>query len=97
MKTPKGDSLLISIITVTYNAQTHIRQAIESVLSQTYPNVEYIIIDGASTDGTLDIIRSYEDAIVHWISEPDEGIYNAMNKGISLASCRVPHNCAPAE
>ncbi|WP_216643661.1 glycosyltransferase family 2 protein [Spiribacter salilacus] len=77
---------LISIITVTYNAQTHIREAIESVLSQTYPNVEYIIIDGVSTDGTLDIIRGYEDAIDHWISEPDEGIYNAMNKGISLAS-----------
>ena len=77
---------LISIITVTYNAQTHIRQAIESVLGQTYPNVEYIIIDGASTDGTLDIIRSYQDAIDHWVSEPDEGIYNAMNKGIALAT-----------
>lgn len=77
---------VFSIITVAYNAQSHIREAIESVLDQTYPNVEYIIIDGASTDGTLDIIRSYEDAIDHWVSEPDEGIYNAMNKGIALAT-----------
>lgn len=77
---------LVSIITVAYNAKSHIRQAIESVLAQTYPNVEYVIIDGASTDGTLDIIRTFEDGIDHWVSEPDEGIYNAMNKGIALAT-----------
>lgn len=86
MNKDEGNDFSITIITVTYNAQNHLRQAIESVLAQTYSSVEYIIIDGASTDDTLDIIRSYEDAIDHWMSEPDEGIYNAMNKGIALAT-----------
>lgn len=77
---------LITIITVTYNAGESLRQTIESVLCQTYRNFEFIIIDGGSSDGTVEIIKSYEDAIDFWISEKDSGIYNAMNKGVRLAS-----------
>jgi len=77
---------LISIVTVVYNGAKHLEQTILSVLKQSYPNVEYLIIDGGSTDGTLEIIRQYEEAIDYWISETDKGIYDAMNKGISLAS-----------
>ena len=76
----------ISIITVVYNNKDTIKDAIESVLNQTYQNIEYIIIDGVSTDGTVDIIKSYGDKIDKVISEPDKGIYDAMNKGIKLAS-----------
>lgn len=77
---------LISIITVVYNGAKHIEKTISSILEQTYDNVEYIIIDGGSTDGTLDIIKKYQHAIDYWVSEPDNGIYDAMNKGISLAT-----------
>ena len=79
-------SLKISIITVCYNAAEHFEEAIESVLSQDYDNFEYIIIDGGSTDETLDIIRKYEDRLAYWVSEPDNGLYDAMNKGIEQAS-----------
>jgi glycosyltransferase involved in cell wall biosynthesis len=79
-------SLKISIITVCYNAEKYFKEAIESVLSQDYDNFEYIIIDGGSTDGTLDIIREYEDRLAYWVSEPDKGLYDAMNKGIAEAS-----------
>lgn len=77
---------LITIITVVYNGDDYIENTILSVMSQTYGNVEYIIIDGGSKDGTIDIIRKYEHAIDLWISEPDKGIYDAMNKGIALAT-----------
>lgn len=77
---------LISVITVVFNSQSLIKKTIESVLQQTYDNVEFIIIDGASTDGTLDIIRSYDSHIDKWISENDRGIYDAMNKGINIAN-----------
>ena len=77
---------LISIVTVVYNGERHIDQAIRSVLSQGYDNIEYIVVDGGSTDRTLDIIREHEDHIDWWVSETDEGIYDAMNKGIGLAS-----------
>lgn len=76
---------LISVITVSFNAVKTIEQTILSVINQTYPNVEYIIIDGGSTDGTLDVIKKYQDKIAYWVSEPDRGIYDAMNKGIAKA------------
>jgi len=77
---------LISIITVVYNGEKHLEETIQSVINQNYPNVEYIIIDGGSTDGTLDIIKKYEHVIDYWVSEPDKGIYDAMNKGIDVAT-----------
>lgn len=80
------DTPKISIVTVVYNGEKHIEQAIQSVLGQSYDNIEYIIIDGCSTDRTLDIIQRYEDRIYYWISEPDHGIYDAMNKGIKFAT-----------
>jgi len=76
----------VSIITVVYNNACVIKTAIESVLSQTYPKIEYIIIDGKSTEGTVEIIRAYGDKISKFISEPDNGMYDAMNKGIKLAT-----------
>lgn len=76
----------ITIITVVYNGIDVIEETILSVLNQTYSEVEYIIIDGGSTDGTIDIIKKYEDRISYWKSEPDKGIYDAMNKGIFVSS-----------
>ena len=76
----------ISVITVCFNSVNYIKSTIESVLIQNHPDVEYIIIDGKSTDGTVELIESYGDRISKWISEPDFGIYDAMNKGISMAS-----------
>ena len=75
----------ISVITVSYNAVITIEQTISSVINQTYDNIEYIIIDGGSTDGTIDIIKKFEDTVTYWISEPDRGIYDAMNKGIRIS------------
>ena len=76
----------ISIITVVFNSASTIKSAIESVLSQTFKDIEYIIIDGGSKDGTVDIVRSYGNKIARFVSEPDKGIYDAMNKGIALAT-----------
>jgi glycosyltransferase involved in cell wall biosynthesis len=76
----------ISIITATYNCKDEIENTIKSLLEQDYPCIEYIVIDGASTDGTVDIIRKYADKIDHFVSEPDKGLYYAMNKGIELAT-----------
>jgi glycosyltransferase involved in cell wall biosynthesis len=76
----------VSIITVCFNSCATIRQTIESVLSQDYTAIEYIIVDGESTDGTVEIVREYRDRIHAFISEPDGGIYDAMNKGIRLAT-----------
>lgn len=78
------NSIKISIITICYNSSKTIEQTILSVLGQTYQNYEYIVIDGGSTDGTVDILHKYSRKI-NWISEPDRGIYDAMNKGIRLS------------
>lgn len=81
----KTDMLKISVITVCLNSVKTIEQTIRSVIMQDYNNIEYIIVDGGSTDGTVNIIRKYEDYLSGWISEPDKGIYDAMNKGVSMA------------
>ncbi|NOR69046.1 MAG: glycosyltransferase [Methylomarinum sp.] len=80
---------LISVITIVYNGVKYIEQTINSVIGQSYNNVEYIIIDGGSTDGTLDIIKKYEKQIDYWVSESDKGISDAFNKGISLCTGEI--------
>jgi len=80
------DSLKISVITVSYNSAKTIQNTISSVEAQDYPNFEYIIVDGDSNDGTLDIIKNHEHIIHKWISEKDSGIYDAMNKGLKMAT-----------
>lgn len=76
----------VTIITVCYNRKNTIEQAIKSVLDQNYNDIEYIVIDGNSKDGTKEIIESYKDRISHYISEPDKGMYDAINKGLKLAT-----------
>ena len=76
----------ISIITSVYNNKATIKEAIDSVLNQTYNNIEYIIVDGASSDGTVEIIKCYQDRITTFISEKDRGIYDGLNKGINVAT-----------
>ena len=75
---------LVTVITVVYNAADTIAATIQSVLTQTYGNLDFIVIDGGSTDGTLEVIRRHENRLSLWLSEPDNGIYDAMNKGISM-------------
>lgn len=77
---------LITVITVCYNAVAEIEKTIRSVVGQTYPHIEYIVVDGGSTDGTTDVVKKYADRIDRFVSEPDKGIFDAMNKGIALAS-----------
>lgn len=76
----------ISVVTICYNAIDGIEKTIQSVIGQTYKDIEYIVIDGGSTDGTVDVIKKYEEYIERWVSEPDKGIYDAMNKGIEAAT-----------
>jgi glycosyltransferase involved in cell wall biosynthesis len=76
----------ISIVTITYNAEDSLEATIQSVISQSYENIEYIIIDGGSTDRTVEIIERYQNHVKYWISEPDKGISDAWNKGISASS-----------
>jgi len=76
----------VSIITVVYNGIVHLEQTIKSVINQTYANIEYIVIDGGSTDSTVELLKKYDEHIDFWVSEKDEGIYDAMNKGIAKAT-----------
>ncbi|WP_165805962.1 glycosyltransferase family 2 protein [Marixanthomonas spongiae] len=77
--------MLISIITINYNDVAGLKKTMTSVLGQTYPYIEYIVIDGGSTDGSKEYIEQHKEQLAYWISEPDSGIYNAMNKGIDKA------------
>jgi glycosyltransferase involved in cell wall biosynthesis len=82
----RDEELLVSVITVVFNGEDYLQQTIDSVKNQTYKNIEYIIIDGGSTDNTINIIKKNQDHISHWISEPDKGLYDAMNKGVKIAN-----------
>lgn len=75
----------LSIITINFNDHAGLDKTIQSVINQTFRDFEYIVIDGASTDGSVDVIKKYADKLTHWVSEPDTGIYNAMNKGTRIA------------
>lgn len=75
-----------TIITITFNAARWLERTVVSILSQSYPNIEYLIIDGGSKDGTVDIIKQYAPGIAYWVSEPDKGLYDAMNKGLKQAT-----------
>ena len=83
------DRPVITVITVVYNGEEYLEETIKSVIEQTYDNIEYLIIDGGSVDGTLEIIKRYEDKIDYWISEPDQGVYDALNKGIKLSTGQI--------
>lgn len=74
---------LNTVITIVYNDKNNLERTIESVLKQSYDNIEYIIIDGDSDDGSVDIIENYDEAVDFWVSEEDNGPYDAMNKGIT--------------
>lgn len=80
------DAQKISIVTPAYNSAKTIERTIQSLLNQNYPNLEYIIIDGGSTDNTVEIIKRYEDKLHYWVSEPDSGMYDALDKGFKQAS-----------
>jgi glycosyltransferase involved in cell wall biosynthesis len=82
----KRMSIRFSIITVVYNRKATIERTVQSVLEQDYPNIEYIVIDGGSTDGSVDVVNKYSASIDVFISEPDGGMYDALNKGIRLAT-----------
>ncbi len=76
---------LVSVVTAIYNGQPYVARCLDSVIQQNYPNIEHIIIDGGSTDGTLNVLRQYDDRVALWISEPDAGVYDAWNKGLAQA------------
>ena len=76
----------VTIITAVYNGAAYIKRAIDSIAEQTYDNIEYIVVDGGSTDGTVDILRQHSNVVTRFISEPDKGIYDAMNKGVKMAT-----------
>ena len=76
----------VSIITITYNSGETLEECIQSVAAQTYSNLEYIVVDGGSDDGSLSVIKEHDEEITRWVSEPDSGIYDAMNKGLAMAT-----------
>ncbi|WP_192821153.1 glycosyltransferase family 2 protein [Rufibacter sp. LB8] len=76
----------VSVITAVYNGELYLEQTIQSVLAQTYPNIEYIVIDGGSSDGTVAILHQYSSDLAYWVSERDQGIYDAWNKGVQAAT-----------
>ncbi len=78
--------MTVSVITINYNDRSGLQKTVTSVIGQTYPDIEFIVIDGGSTDGSSEFLKSKENHFSHWISEPDKGIYNAMNKGIEKAT-----------
>ena len=82
----EGPEPIVTVITIVYNCAAFIEETMLSVLNQSYSNVEYIVIDGGSTDGTIDVIRKYDDAIDYWISGSDRGIYDAINKGVRAST-----------
>jgi len=86
VKASQKDKPLLTVVTVVYNGEGTLEETILSVINQTYTNIEYIIVDGASSDRTLDIIRKHEDRIDYWMSEPDKNVFDAMNKGIKLTT-----------
>src|SRR5271168_5003089 len=79
----------ISLVTPVFNSAKYVEQTIESVLAQKYPNLEYFIVDGGSKDGTVEIIRKYESQITGWVSEPDKGMYDALNKGFARTNGEI--------
>lgn len=81
-----SENLKISIITINYNNREGLAETMRSVLAQTYENIEYILIDGGSVDGSKEIIEKWQDRLAYWVSESDSGIYNAMNKGIAVST-----------
>lgn len=83
------NSLKISLVTPVFNQVDYIESTIKSVLNQNYPNLEYIIVDGGSNDGTIEVIKAYEKHLTCWISEPDNGMYDALNKGFALATGEI--------
>jgi hypothetical protein len=88
-KTPESRWPRIALVTPVFNSGKYIEQTIRSVLAQDYPNVDYFIMDGGSTDGSVEIIRKYENQISGWISEPDKGMYDAINKGFARTSGEI--------
>lgn len=82
----KADPAILSVITVTYNCRELLLKTLHSIRMQSYPHIEYIVVDGASDDGTAAVIENDKETISAWVSEPDHGIYDAMNKGLSMAS-----------
>jgi len=82
---PTGREPLVTVITAVRNGDATLEQCMQSVLRQSYSRIEYIVVDGDSSDGTLDLVRKYESSIAQWVSEPDRGMYHALNKGLALA------------
>lgn len=89
MNNTNEEKPLLSVITICFNDRAHLEETMQGVLTQDYPELEYIVIDGGSTDGTVDIIKKYQDRLSYWVSEPDSGISDAINKGIAVSKGSV--------